>query len=263
MPATLYHTYMRSGLPSSHKEDKGYGSCLSAYQWFHRNRSALVSLSVISIILLFALHLFTTTIHISLNSVPARIIQVITIVLISLTFLSIIWKGMVPIVIGSLGVTLIYGGIVIPSYALTLPTESYFKGIRVLIDQQIISMATESYFFLGIAMVALSMIIAYKPTLLYVKNRPEPLYSLWTDYEKWYDNVQLAGGYTEPNVSLRSLMSEQEKYLLWRYEYVLTNIYNTSYLVKPDGFVPKNSTIVRDKESGRMIGVSRHSGYFM
>jgi hypothetical protein len=75
--------------------------------------------------------------------------------------------------------------------------------------------------------------------------------------------VQLAGGYAEPSVPLRSLMSEQEKYLLWRYEYVLTNIYNTSYLVKPDGFVPKNSTILRDKESGRMIGVSRYSGYFL
>jgi hypothetical protein len=254
---------MTSGFPSSHKEDKGYGGYLSAYQWFHRNRSILVPLSIISIILLFVLHLFTTTIQISLNSVPAIIIQVITIVLISLTSLSIIWRGIIPIVIGSLGVILIYGGIVIPSYALTLPTESYFKGIRVLIDQPIISMATESYFFLGIAMVVLSMIIAYKPTLLYVKNRPEPLYSLWTGYEKWYDNVQLADGYTEPSVPLMSLMSEQEKYLLWRYEYILTNIYNTFYLVKPDGFVPKNSTILRDKESGRMIGVSRYSGYFL
>jgi hypothetical protein len=254
---------MTPGFPPSHKMGKGYGGYLSAYQWFHRNRSILVPLSIISIILLFVLHLFTITIQISLNSVPAKIIQVITVVLISLTSLSIIWRGMVPMVIGSLGITLIYGGIVIPSYALTLPTESYFKGIRVLIDQPIISMATESYFFLGIAMVVLSMIIAYKPTLLYVKNRPEPSYSLWTGYEKWYDNVQLADGYAEPSVPLRSLMSEQEKYLLWRYEYVLTNIYSTSYLVKPDGFVPKNSTILRDRKSGRMIGVSRYSGYFL
>ena len=74
---------------------------------------------------------------------------------------------------------------------------------------------------------------------------------------------QLAGGYTEPNVPLKTLMSEQEKYLLWRYEYILTSIYDTPYLVKPDGFVPKRSTILRDKESGRMIGVARYSGYFM
>ena len=74
---------------------------------------------------------------------------------------------------------------------------------------------------------------------------------------------RLAGGYTEPNVPLKTLMSEQEKYLLWRYEYILTSIYDTPYLVKPDGFVPKRSTILRDKESGRMIGVARYSGYFM
>ncbi|HZC20506.1 MAG TPA: hypothetical protein VE223_02575 [Nitrososphaeraceae archaeon] len=220
-------------------------------------------MSVISIILLFFLHLFTITIQISPDSIPARIIQIFTIILISLSSLSVIWRGLVPVVICGLGITLIYGGIVIPSYTLTLPTEGYFKGIRILIDQQIISMATEGYFFLGIAMVVLSMIIAYKPTLLYVKNRPKPSHSLWTDYQKWYDNVQLAGGYTEPNVPLKTLMSEQEKYLLWRYEYILTSIYGTPYLVKPDGFVPKRSTILRDKESGRMIGVARYSGYFM
>jgi hypothetical protein len=124
-------------------------------------------------------------------------------------------------------------------------------------------MATEGYFFLGIAMVVLSMIIAYKPTLLYVKNRPKPSHSLWAEYQEWYDNVQLAGGYTEPNVPLKTLMNEQEKYLLWRYEYILTRIYNTPYLVKPDGLVPKSSIVLRDNESGRMIGVARYSGYFI
>jgi hypothetical protein len=232
-------------------------------QWFQKNRSTIIALSIISIILLFFLHLFTITIQISLNSMPIRIIQIVTIILISLISLSVIWRGLIPIVICGLGIVLIYGGIVIPSYALTLPAESYFKGIRVLIDQQIISMATEGYFFLGIAMVVLSMIIAFKPTLLYVKNRPKPSHSLWANYQEWYDNMQLTGGYTEPNVSLKTLMNEQEKYLLWRYEYILTRIYNTPYLVKPDGFVPKSSIVLRDNESGRMIGVARYSGYFI
>ncbi|MGA8911521.1 MAG: hypothetical protein WB443_01545, partial [Nitrososphaeraceae archaeon] len=74
-------------------------------------------MSVISIILLFFLHLFTITIQISLNSIPAGIIQIITIILISLSSLSVIWRGLVPVVICGLGITLIYGGIVIPSYA--------------------------------------------------------------------------------------------------------------------------------------------------
>jgi hypothetical protein len=58
-------------------------------------------------------------------------------------------------------------------------------------------------------------------------------------------------------------MTEQEKYLLWRYEYVLTNIYDTLHLVKPNGYVPESSTILRDKKRGRMIGKARYIGYFI
>jgi hypothetical protein len=124
-------------------------------------------------------------------------------------------------------------------------------------------MAAESYFFLGIVMVILSMIIAYKPSLLYVKNRPEPFHVSWAQYQKWNNDWQLAGDYTECSIPLTSLMKEQEKYILWRYEYILTNIYNTHYLVEPNGFVPTNSIIVRDNKTGRMIGISRYCGYFM
>lgn len=254
---------MTPAFPSEYSDDKKHDKSYPIYQWFNRNRSKLLVLSIISIVFLCFLHIFTSTTEILFNSAQSKFIQIITIALISLITLSIIWKGLIPIVICALGSALIYGGIVIPSYALTLPTNSYFKGIRVLIDQRIISMATESYFFLGIAMVILSMIIAYKPTLLYVKNRPEPFDTLWAQYQKWNNNWQFAGGYTERSIPLKSLMKEQEKYILWRYEYVLTNIYNTAYLVEPNGFVPKSSTIVRDKNSGRMIGISRYSGYFM
>jgi hypothetical protein len=256
-------TYMAPTFSSENSDDKKQDRCSPVYQWFHRNRSKFIMLSIISIISLFVLHIFTTAPEILLNSAHSKIIQIITFALISLIMLSIIWKGLIPIVICGLGIVLIYGGIIIPSYALTLPTNGYFKGIRVLIDQHMISMAAESYFFLGIVMVILSMIIAYKPTLLYVKNRPEPFEALWTRYQKWNNNWQLAGGYTERSIPLKSLMKEQEKYILWRYEYILTNIYNTHYLVEPNDFVPKSSIIVRDNKSGRMIGISKYSGYFI
>lgn len=255
---------MTPAFPSEYSNDKKkHDRSSPIYQWFNRNRSKLIVLSIISIIFLCFLHIFTSTTEILFNSAQSKFIQIITIALISLITFSIIWKGLIPIVICGLGIALIYGGIVITSYALSLPTNSYFKGIRVVIDQHMISMAAESYFFLGIVMVTLSMIIAYKPSLLYVKNRPEPFHDLWAQYQKWNNDWQLAGGYTECSIPLKSLMKEQEKYILWRYEYILTNIYNTHYLVKPNGFVPESSIIVRDKKSGRMIGISRYSGYFM
>jgi hypothetical protein len=260
---TLCNRHMTPAFPSEYSDDKKHDMSSPIYQWFNRNRSKLIMLSIISIVFLCFLHIFTATTEILFNSAMSKFIQIITIALISLIMLSIIWKGLIPIVICGLGIALIYGGIIIPSYALTLPTNTNFKGIRVLIDQHMISMAAESYFFLGIVMVILSMIIAYKPSLLYVKNRPEPFHELWAQYQKWNNNWQLAGSYTERSIPLKSLMKEQEKYILWRYEYILTNIYNTHYLVEPNGFVPKSSIIVRDNRSGRMIGISRYSGYFI
>jgi hypothetical protein len=58
-------------------------------------------------------------------------------------------------------------------------------------------------------------------------------------------------------------MTAEEKYLSWRYEFVLTDIYGTPYLVKPDGFVPSRSTIFRDKANLSMIGKAKYNGYFV
>jgi hypothetical protein len=70
-------------------------------------------------------------------------------------------------------------------------------------------------------------------------------------------------GYHELSVSLKSLMTAEERYLLWRYEFVLTDIFGTPYLVRPDDFVPASSTIVRDKASRSMIGKAKYMGYFV
>jgi hypothetical protein len=59
-------------------------------------------------------------------------------------------------------------------------------------------------------------------------------------------------------------MTDEERYVLWRYEYVLASIYGTPHLVRPEGFVPKYSThIYRDRQSGRIIGKARYNGFFV
>jgi hypothetical protein len=120
------------------------------------------------------------------------------------------------------------------------------------------------HFFLGVAMVAFSIIIAYRPSLLFTRNRPESLESEWSKYQVWHDNALLADGRPERSVPVKNLMTDQDRYLLWRYEYILADIYGTPHLVRPGGLVPKDSTrIFRDKESGRMIGKARYTGFFM
>jgi hypothetical protein len=77
------------------------------------------------------------------------------------------------------------------------------------------------------------------------------------------NNVKLIDRYSESYVHIKSLMTDQEIYLLWRYQYILTNVYGTQYLVKPDSYVPKSSTILRDKQSGKMIGKAEYVGFFV
>jgi len=51
---------------------------------------------------------------------------------------------------------------------------------------------------------------------------------------------------------------------LWRYEYILADIYGTPHLVMPTALVPKDSThILREKDSGLVIGKARYNGIFM
>ena len=262
---------MTAGFATSHKSRTYSRYYYGMYEWFHRNKSLLLTLNVISIMLLFLIHLFILTVQINPGSIAEIIIQIITISLITIIALSIMWRGIVCIAIGILGLFLIHAGILLPTYSLGVLEESYPNGIDQISNMLNISqptlMATQGFFFLGITMVGLSVIIAYRPEILYVKNRPKPSDTIWESYSVWYgdniNNAKLVGRCSEPLVHLKSLMTNEESYLLWRYEYILTDVYCTPHLVKPESYVPKSSTILRDKESGKMIGKAKYIGYFI
>ena len=253
---------------SSHKTRLHDYYYYNIYQWFYRNKSRLLQLNVISVAVLFLLHLFILIVQINSGSIAEKIIHTITIILICVMALSFSWRGIVSIAIGSLGILLIYAGVLLPSYTHGIMQESYLEGkneLNILNTKQPIIIASQGFFFLGLAMDVLTIIIAYRPDLLYVRNRPEPSDTIWDIYPIWYDmnNVKLIDRYSESYVHIKSLMTDQEIYLLWRYQYILTNVYGTQYLVKPDSYVPKSSTILRDKQSGKMIGKAEYVGFFV
>jgi hypothetical protein len=261
------HTDMGSeaGYPSwqGRRSRKTYAK---AYVWFQRNEAKLLATDIVCIVLLFFLHLLTSTFQIFIQEIM-NAIQAAAIVLISFIALSVIWKGIVPIIICVLGIVLIHNSVILPYYSEPQPGEASFGDVTfrwTLYTSTAVSMGSSMNFLLGLLMVGFSIIIAYRPSLLFTRNRPASLDSEWLKYPLWQDNVLLADGRMEPSVPVKSLMNEQERYLLWRYEYILANIYGTPHLVRPEGFVPKHSTnIYRDKESGRIIGKARYSGYFM
>ena len=119
-------------------------------------------------------------------------------------------------------------------------------------------------------MMLFSIISAYKPSLLYVKNRPEDAgdanqaeFPLWDKVDGRANHIVSIGRFDdEPNIPLKDLMTEIEKYLIWRYSYVLVSIHGIHYLAVPNSYVPYSSIILRDK-TGRMIGKGRYSSYLV
>jgi hypothetical protein len=233
--------------------------------WFANNNSRLLAVSIVSLTLLFFLHLFTATIQIPAQPVVDAV-NAATLALVFLVAASIVWKGLVPALVCVLGVTLLHASVMLPYFtADSVGQEQYYKttNMKSVVSYQSILVAGNMHFFLGIAMIAFSMVLAYRPSLLFARNRPEPADAKWSQYPIWSDNVMLADGRMEPSVPVKSLMTDQEGYLLWRYEYVLASVYGAPHLVRPQGLVPKGSSVVRDKESGRVMGKARYTGYFM
>jgi hypothetical protein len=223
-------------------------------------------MDVICITLLFFCYLFASRFQILSGELLAGL-YVASFVLAGLILLSVVFRGILPMIIGILGLVLILNSVMLPFYAPGPPSEVNIGGRTFLYPAytpQAVEIAAGMHFFLGVLMVGFSIVVAYRPTLMFAKNRPVSPDVEWSSFPLWHDNVLLADGRVEPSVPIKSLMTDQDRYLMWRYEYVLANIYGTEYLVRPEGLVPKDSTVaVRDRASGRIVGKARYNGFFM
>jgi hypothetical protein len=232
--------------------------------WFQRNERSLLAIDIVCILLLFFLHLSTSTFQVFTKEI-VNTVQISAAALVAFIVLSVVRKGVVPLMICILGIVLMYYSVILPYYS--DPENASASGTKFtypLSTPAIGGTAATTHFFLGASAVALSMIIAYRPSLLFTRSRPESLDSEWSKYPMWHDNTLLAEGNMERSVHVKNLMTDQDRYLLWRYEYILADIYGTPYLVKPTGLVPKDSTrVFRDKDTGRVVGKARYSGFFM
>ncbi|HKF27113.1 MAG TPA: hypothetical protein VKB06_01800 [Nitrososphaera sp.] len=258
---------MGAGAGSSPPEHRNSNQAKAkAYLWFQRNGSKLVATDIICIVLLFILYLLPSRLPLFIDE-SVNGIQIAAIVLVSFIAISVIWKGIVPGVICVLGIVLIHNSVILPYYSEPQPGEASFGEVKftwTLYTPTAVSTGAGLNFFLGVSMITFSIIMAYRPSLLFTRNRPDSVDSEWLKYPLWQDNTVLADGRTEYSVPIKRLMTDQDRYILWRYEYILANIYGIPHLVRPEGYVPKYSTSIhRDRESGRMMGKARYVGFFI
>jgi hypothetical protein len=236
---------------------------LSILQWLRSNEVLLVAVSLLSVLLLLFVNVSVVEIFGSITSIPdsstiPKFMIALTLILTAIIPLPIIHKGIVPIAIAGIGLPLISAGTVIP-----ITTSS---SVSMSENSEEIVFIAEGYFLLGVSMMSFSFVSAYKPSLLYVKNRPEDAgdvnqeeFPLWDKMDGGANHGVSIGRFDdEANVHLKDLMSEIEKYLIWRYSYVLVSIHGIRYLAIPNSYVPYSSIILRDK-NGRIIGKGKYS----
>ena len=196
------------------------------------------------------------------NLFISRLIIVLTLVLIAIIPLPVVNKGIVPIAIAAIGLPLLYAGTVIP---ITVSSSSSI----ISVNYNEILFIAGGYFLLGMSMMAFSILSAYKPSILYVRNRPKDTgdmnleeYPVWDKMDRGNHVVSIGRFDDEIDIPLKNLMSEVETYMLWRYSYVLVTIHGIRYMAIPNSYVPYSSIIMRDRK-GRMIGKSRFDSYLV
>ena len=229
--------------------------------WLKSNDRLLLKFTILSMLLLTLVHIYLSISTIDYDSNVFKFLHIITILILIVVFLSILFKGIVPVAISCLGIVLLYGSTVLPSIATDSLGPFYYKASYGNLNIDSINRASHGYFLLGISMLIFGIIIAYRPHILYTQNRPESAEKLWSNYPIWDEKLQFAGRTTESLINLSDLLSDTEKYLLWRYEFILVNIYGTAYQVPINSYVPESSIILRESRSRKIIGQSKYGNF--
>jgi hypothetical protein len=235
---------------------------LSVSQYVKWNERIRILTSICSLIILIFIHVFVSSNHIDVDTPTFGFLSVVSFVLATLLSLIVITKGIVPLAISCLGIVLIYGSIVIPVLGQHMLGTIYYKASIGNVTNASLYNGSHGILILGIFMVIMSIIIGYKPSILYTRNRPQSMEIFWSKYPIWKKELMWVGIRNRSLIRLTSLMSEQERYLLWRYEYILVSINHSLFLVPVNSFIPSDSILMRERSSGKIMGVDKYNGYW-
>src|SRR5881296_1037833 len=97
------------------------------YHLLKVNERKCIFISILSLTALVIIHVLVSTIHVDVGSPIFTMLSTISFALVALLSLLVITKGMVPIVINFLGIVLIYGSIVVPTFERAMLGAVYYK----------------------------------------------------------------------------------------------------------------------------------------
>jgi hypothetical protein len=233
-------------------------------EWFRQRSKFWALISFVSLSSLISLQLLLI-LQAETNPYIRQGIDSILVTLLALFVFSIFWRGSIPTFLSLAGAASVYAGMFyVYAKAAGFPTFSPFiihkyPAARILESIPVTSTAN-FYFLVGMFALILSIVIALKPSFFHAKgSRFKQPYEVWTsnDYLESSSSV-----YSRQMVPVDGLLTFTERQLAAKYKYILMVIGGRTYFVSPDDWVPEGSGIIRDKESGSLLGIPKVSDGF-
>lgn len=227
--------------------------------WFYQRNKFWTFISFISLSGLIGLQ-FLLVLQSETNPYIRQGIDSILVPLLVLFVFSIFWRGSIPTFLSLAGAACLYAGMFsIYARAIGFPTLSPFvihKYPEAMILESIpVASTANFYFFVGMFALVLSMVMAFKPSFFRAKGSQfKQPYQVWTS-ESYPESSSSFNA--RQMVPVNGLLSFAERHLVIRYKYILMVIGGRTYFVSPDDWVPEGSSVIRDKESGSLLGVPK------
>ena len=177
----------------------------------------------------------------------------------SLFVFSIFWRGSIPTFLSLTGSLMTYTGMYyIQAKYFGLqnlpPTIANRLGYGIISQTHFhIDQYAQLYFLSGIFFLTLCLAISFKPSFFRARGAKYSPYPVWVSKDS---KIILNENFLRL-IPVSSLLTFGEQHIAAIYKYITIMIDGTIYFVSPDDWIPYGSNIIRDKETGSLIGIPK------
>jgi hypothetical protein len=228
--------------------------------WFRQKDMfwTLISLvTLFSILILQVLFIFLT----GINPHIRKGIDSFLVPLLVLFVVSIFWRSSIATILSLTGVLCLYAGMfyIYDNQVLLQVTPSHIAsklGYGTTLTEAPLGIVADYYFIMGIIALILCTAVAFRPSIFRAKGAPAVglPYPIWTNDK---DPKLRYGRAVVSIIPVQSRLSLVEHHLVAKYRYIQIMIGGRIYFVSPEDWVPEHSSVIREKESGSLLGIPK------
>jgi len=244
-------------LVCSHYAEDRWSFIEKVQNWFQKKGQFWLVLSILTfslVLVLQVLFIFASQANPAARQQTESLIVPILVVFV----FSIFWRNIFCTFLSLTGAMLTYGGVfffhtINGTAQLVTPYVANRLGYGIKHFVTIAPNAVaDRYFIVGVFALAFCLAIAIRPNFFKPKDSQELPYPIWKQYK---DLESTKGSNATKLIPISSLLTFAEQNLVGKYKYITIIIGGRKFLVSPYEWIPEDSSVVRDEESGSIIGI--------